>query len=121
MPLARVGDEEPGMGLMSWGRVGADGVPLRAGLPLQPHPDRPQSWTRRDAFLYRKLTAAIAAGHSEVSIDTAEADAVRGRDDPPLPGAFDVLAVIVAGSQDAVRRGEYRGVIGSAARPPGGP
>jgi thiopeptide-type bacteriocin biosynthesis protein len=119
MPLAQVLDEETGIGFMSSGQVGADGVPLLAGLPLQPHPDRPQSWTRRDAFLYRKLTAAIAAGHSEVSIDTAEADAVRGRDDPPLPGAFDVLAVIVAGSQDAVRRGEYRVVIGSAGGPSG--
>jgi lantibiotic biosynthesis protein len=119
MPLAQVLDEETGIGFTAPGQAGAEGAPLLAGLPLQPHPDRPESWTSRDAFLYRKLTAAIAGGRDEISISAAEAGALRSPDDPPLPGAFDVVAVIVAASQDAVRRGDYQVLIGSSGGPSG--
>ena len=77
MPLAQVLDEETGIGFAAPGQAGAEGAPLLAGLPLQPHPDRPESWTRRDAFLYRRLTAPSRPGRDEISIGAAEADDLR--------------------------------------------
>jgi lantibiotic biosynthesis protein len=119
LPLAQVLDEETGIGFWTSGQTGSEGAPLLAGLPLQPRPDRSQSWTRRDAFLHRKLCLAIADGQGEISIDADEADALRGADALPLPGAFEVLAAIVADSDDGLERGDYQVVIGSAGGPSG--
>jgi thiopeptide-type bacteriocin biosynthesis protein len=119
MPLAQVLDEETGIGFWTPGQTGSDGGPLMAGLPLRSHQDRSDSWSRRDAFLHRKLTEAIADGRSEISIAADEADAFRHLDQPPLPGAFEVLASVVADSDDGVEQGDYQVVIGSAGGPSG--
>ena len=96
MPLAQVLDEETGIGFPAPGQARTDGAPLLAGLPLRAGTGRAESWTRRDAFLCRRLTTALAAGLDEISIDAAEADDLRGGDDLPLPEAFEVVAAIVA-------------------------
>lgn len=119
LPLARVLDEETGIGFWTAGQAGSDGAPLLAGLPLQPYQDRSQSWTRRDAFLHRKLTRAIADGRGEISIDADEADVVRGSGVLPLPGAFEVVAAVVADSGEGTECGDYQVVIGAAAGPSG--
>ena len=119
MPLAQVLDEETGIGFPAPGQAGTEGAPLLAGLPLRAVAGQAETWTRRDAFLCRKLTAALAAGRDEVSIEAAEADDLRGGDDLPLPDAFDVVAAIVAPSPDAVRDGAYQVLIGSAGGPSG--
>lgn len=119
LPLAQVLDEETGIGFQTPGQAGSEGALLLAGLPLQSPQEGPQAWARRDAFLHRKLIQAIADGRSEISIDTDEADALRGSDASPLPGAFEVLAAVVADSDEAVERGDYQVVIGSAGGPSG--
>jgi thiopeptide-type bacteriocin biosynthesis protein len=119
LPLAQVLDEETGIGFWTSGQTGSEGAPLLAGLPLQPHPDSSQSWTRRDAFLHRKLGRAIADGRSEISIDADEADVLRSADHLPLPGAFEVLAAVVAESDEGIDHGDYQVVIGSAGGPSG--
>ncbi len=119
MPLAQVLDEETGIGFPAPGQARTDGAPLLAGLPLRAGTGRAESWTRRDAFLCRRLTTALAAGLDEISIDAAEADDLRGGDDLPLPEAFEVVAAIVAPSPDAVRTGAYQVLIGSVSGPSG--
>lgn len=119
MPLAQVLDEETGIGFWTPGQTGSDGAPLLAGLPLQSHQDRSDSWTRRDAFLHRRLTEAIADGRREISIDPDEADGLRRSDQLPLPGAFEALAAVVADSDESIEHGDYQVVIGSAGGPSG--
>jgi thiopeptide-type bacteriocin biosynthesis protein len=119
MPLAQVLDEETGIGFWTSGQTGSEGAPLLAGLPLAPHPDSSESWARRDAFLHRKLSQAIAGGRTEISIEADEADALRGSGHLPLPGAFEVLAAIIAESGEGIEHGDYRVLIGSAGGPSG--
>jgi thiopeptide-type bacteriocin biosynthesis protein len=119
MPLAQVLDEETGIGFAASGHAGADGAPLLAGLPLGRPPERQRSWTARDAFLHRKLTRAITDGSKQIRIDPDEADALRGPGDPPLPGAFEVVAGVIAESGEAIGRGDYQVLIGSAGGPSG--
>jgi lantibiotic biosynthesis protein len=126
VPLAQALDEESGIGFTASGPPGSDGAPLLAGLPLHRHEDRPEPWTARDTFLSRKLAAALAAGEREISVGereisggAADAAALRRPADPPLPDAFDVVAVIVAPSAEAVGEGDYRVLVGSAGGPSG--
>jgi thiopeptide-type bacteriocin biosynthesis protein len=119
MPLAQVLDEEAGIGFRTSGQTGSEGAPLLAGLPLHPHASTAESWTRRDAFLHRKLSQAIADGRDEISIEAAEADVLRGPGHLPLPDAFEVLAAIVAESGEGIEHGDYQVVVGSAAGPSG--
>jgi thiopeptide-type bacteriocin biosynthesis protein len=119
MPLAQVLDEETGIGFLPSGHAGADGAPLLAGLPLGRPPERQRSWAARDAFLHRKLTGAITDGSKQIRIDPDEADALRAPGDPPLPGAFEVVATVIAESGEAIGRGDYQVLIGSAGGPSG--
>jgi len=119
LPLAQVLDEETGIGFGPAGQTGSEGAPLLAGLPLQSPPGRAEAWTRRDAFLLRKLAQAIGDGRSEISVDAAEADGLRGSDARPLPDAFEVLAAVVADSDESIEHGDYQVVIGSAGGPSG--
>lgn len=119
LPLAQVLDEETGIGFQTPGQTGSEGAPLLAGLPFPSHPEGSESWTRRDAFLYRKLSQAIAGGHSEISIDADQAGARGGSAAPPLPGAFEVLAAVVAESDEGIEHGDYQVLIGSAGGPSG--
>ena len=119
LPLAQVLDEETGIGFQASGQTGSEGAALLAGLPLQSHPERSEPWTRRDAFLHRERIQAIADGRSEISIDADEADGLRRSGALPLPGAFEVLAAVVADSDEGISRGDYQVVIGSAGGPSG--
>jgi lantibiotic biosynthesis protein len=119
MPLAQVLDPESGIGFASPGQIGAGDASLLASLPISRHHERARAWTRRDAFLYRKLAAAVAAGAGQITIGAAEADNLREDGDLPLPDAFDVLAVLVAASPEAIGRGQYQVLIGSVGGPSG--
>ena len=119
MPLARVLDEESGIGFQPSAPAAADGGPLLAGLPLRARADGQATWTRRDAFLHRKLAAALAAGAAQISLDPAEAYALRRPDALPLPGAFEAVAVIAAPSTAAVERGDYQVMVSSVGGPSG--
>jgi lantibiotic biosynthesis protein len=119
MPLAQVLDEETGIGFQTPGQTGSEGAPLLAGLTLRSHPDGTPAWTRRDAFLHRKLIQAIADRRGEISIDADDADVLGGSDTRPLPGAFEVLAAVVADSEESIEHGDYQVVIGSAGGPSG--
>ena len=125
VPLAQALDEENGIGFDRSGSPAAEAAPLLAGLllaglplaglPLDRGQDQPAQWTRRDAFLLDKLTHALAAGNREITVEAAEAEAVRDSDIPPLPDAFEVMATVVAGRD----HDDHQVVLHSASGPSG--
>src|SRR5690349_15413941 len=119
VPLALALDEENGIGFERSGSPAAEAAPLLAGLPLGRGQDQSASWTRRDAFLLGKLTRALTAGSSEITVEASEAAAVRASDIPPLPDAFEVLAAVVAGGETAPGHGDFQVVLHSASGPSG--
>jgi thiopeptide-type bacteriocin biosynthesis protein len=119
VPLAQALDEENGIGFERSNSPSSEAAPLLAGLPLGRDQDHSVRWTRRDTFLLDKLTRALAAGSSEITIEAAEAAAVRDSTPPPLPDAFHVLAAIVADSEQAMRRDDFEVVLHAASGPSG--
>lgn len=119
VPLAQALDEENGIGFERSNSPSSEAAPLLAGLPLRRDQDHSVRWTRRDTFLLDKLTRALAAGSSEITIGAAEAAAVRDSDTPPLPDAFHVLAAIVADNERAMRRDDFEVVLHATSGPSG--
>ena len=99
IPLAQALDEENGIGFERSAAPSAEAAPLLAGMPLQLPQDPSVPWSRRDAFLLGKLTRALAAGSSEITIEAAEAAGVSDGDIPPLPDAFEVVATVLPGPE----------------------
>jgi thiopeptide-type bacteriocin biosynthesis protein len=124
VPLAQALDEENGIGFERSGSLAAEAAgtaPLLAGLPLGlSGGTREESvpWTRRDTFLLGKLTRALAAGRREITIEAAEAAAVRAVGIPPLPDAFEVAAAIVA-EAGQVPGDDAQVLLHSVSGPPG--
>jgi lantibiotic biosynthesis protein len=126
VPLAKALDEENGIGFERSASPAAETAPLLAGLPLAGLPlaglgqarDQAGPWGRRDAFLLGKLTRALAAGSSEITVDAAEAAAVSDPDIPPLPDAFEVMATVMPGD-DGFRADGFQVVLHSASGPSG--
>ena len=119
VPLARVLDEENGIGFERSGSPSSEAAPLLDGLPLRRPQDHSAPWTRRDTFLLDKLTRALAAGNGEITVSAAEATAVRDRDTPPLPDAFDVQAVLVANAAHSTGREDDQVVLHAVSGPSG--
>ncbi len=119
VPLAQALDEENGIGFERSDSPSSEVAPLLAGVPLRRDQDHSVRWARRDAFLLDKLTRALAAGSSEITIEAAGAAAVRDRNTPPLPDAFHVLASIVADSEQAMKREDFEVVLHAASGPSG--
>src|SRR5262249_15103949 len=118
VPLAQVLDEENGIGFERSGSPAAE-APLLAGLPFGRDHDQPDSWTRRDTFLLGKLGRALASWARDITIEAAEAAAVRPTDVPPLPDAFQAAATVLADGKQALERGDFQVVLHSASGPSG--
>jgi thiopeptide-type bacteriocin biosynthesis protein len=119
IPLAQALDEENGIGFERSSSPTAEAAPLLAGLPLRPDQDRSAPWSRRDTFLLDKLAQALATGSREITVEASEAATVRGDGIPPLPGAFDVLASVVAEGEQAMEHGDFQVVLHAASGPSG--
>ena len=119
VPLAQVLDEENGIGFERSSSPSSETAPLLAGLPLRRGQDHSAPWTRRDTFLLDKLTRALAAGSSEITIGAAEAAAVRDSDTPPLPDAFDVQAVLVTNGNQPSGSDDFQVLLHAVSGPSG--
>ena len=119
VPLALALDEENGIGFERSSSPAAEAAPLLAGVPLGRAQDRSAQWIRRDTFLLGKLTRALATGSGQITVEASEAAAVRAGDIPPLPDAFEVLAAVVAGAEEATGHGDFQVVLHSASGPSG--
>ena len=119
VPLAQVLDEENGIGFERSSSPSSETAPLLAGLPLRRSQDHSAPWTRRDTFLLDKLTRALAAGSSEITIGAAEAAAVGDSDTPPLPDAFDVQAVLVTNGNQPSGSDDFQVLLHAVSGPSG--
>lgn len=119
LPLASVLDEESGIGFGMSGAESAEAAPLLAGLPLRRQRELSGDWTPRDSFLHEKLARALTAGSPEIAITAPDAEVVAGDSAPPLPGACEVLATVVAESERAIALGDFKVMLHSVSGPSG--
>jgi len=128
MPLPQVLDEEIGIGFERSEGAAAEASPLLKGLPLAPaaRAAAPKvSWEARQDVLLALLDEALAAGAAAIDLSDEDLDRLApppspgAAGPPPLPDAFQVMAVLAAASPEAIERGEFQLFLEGAAGPSG--
>lgn len=120
VPLLAALDEEIGLGFERSGQPGAEASPLLSGLAFRPRGERPTvPWGRREALLLRLLADALARGSMEMALSDADLGRLETPERLPLPDAFHTMATLVAGSPDALERGDFRLLLEYAGGPSG--
>ena len=105
VPLVEVLDEEIGLGFDD----GTTAEPLLEGLSLTPPEVRQQAlWDAKERMLLDKLLAARAANLRTIEITEDDLTSFPATDAPTLPGAFQVMATVAAGSPRALAAGDLR-------------
>jgi lantibiotic biosynthesis protein len=107
-------DDDLGVGLRGGAALASDPSPLLAGiqLPARPVPDK-VAWGDVQVMLGRRLGDALRLGADEIVLSEAEVVALGPESPPPLEPALAAMITIVATSEAAVARGDYRLVISS--------
>ncbi len=121
VPLVEALDEESGIGFGS-AAGGGEPAPLLRDLAFPARQTGPVPWGPWEDDLARKLAEAVRAGAMEISLEPSDLEAraqSTGPRRPPLPDALSAMAVVVAASDQALDRGEFRVVLGGAAGPSG--
>jgi thiopeptide-type bacteriocin biosynthesis protein len=120
MPLVEVLDEESGIGFDASNALSSDASPLLDGLifPLAAA-EETVPVSPRTALLARKLEQAQRTGAREITLSEDELRGPSGGEPSPLPDAFSVMATLVAETQEALARGDFRVVLDSATGPSG--
>ncbi len=119
VPLVEALDEETGIGFESSSAPSAEGSPVLEGLVFPSANEESGSWTGRDAFLLSKLSDALKAGATEISLAPADLDALENKEPAPLPDAFMVLAKVVGDPADQASAGGVRVLVGGLDGPSG--
>ncbi|HEV7237617.1 MAG TPA: lantibiotic dehydratase [Thermoanaerobaculia bacterium] len=120
VPLLDVLDEESGIGFERSGNAGAEASPLLSGIPFQRRGERTRlAWGNGDAVLLQLVTRALAEGRSEISLNDDDVKRMENSERSPLPDAFHVMAVLAAGSSEAVERGDFRLLLHGGMGPSG--
>ncbi|HXU45266.1 MAG TPA: lantibiotic dehydratase, partial [Thermoanaerobaculia bacterium] len=120
VPLLEVLDEEVGIGFEKSRSAGAEASPLLAGVALG-GPAQPQtvSWGSFQGALLSKLEAALASGAFEVEVADADVEKLAVTDAAPLPDAFQVMATLVAASDEDLDAGRFEVLWRGAGGPSG--
>ncbi|MBV8200614.1 MAG: lantibiotic dehydratase [Acidobacteria bacterium] len=122
-PLVEVLDEEIGIGFERSSEVGAEASPLLRGLALSPPAADPSvPWGPRQSVLLAKLQEALAGGSQQIELTAEELDRMAPADagEPQaFPDAFQVIVTLAAASPQALDRGEFQLLMGSAGGPSG--
>jgi thiopeptide-type bacteriocin biosynthesis protein len=121
VPLLEALDEEMGIGFTTRDESRGDAEPLLVGLDLVRRSDPTTYWGGREGTLLRLLLDALKNGNQEIALSKSDIEALSSDRAPSLPSAFAAMATIAAGSDDALRRGDYRVLITSAHGPSGAP
>ena len=119
VPLVEALDDEAGIGQPA-SRVGADASPLLAGLDFGAVDEAVKvTWGRREELLLGKLTRALTAGAREIELTDADLAQLESDGRPPLPDAFQAMAMIGATSDEALEAGDFQVYVRSAFGPSG--
>ncbi|MBM7114974.1 lantibiotic dehydratase [Archangium primigenium] len=122
VPLAEALDEENGIGAVLSQGPGRGTGPLLEGfvLPREPQEERGR-WSEKWAHLSRRLEALRGAGLQELRLTPEDLQTLSaGREPPPLPDAFGVLATLVGASAEAVARGDFQVLVENLHAPSAG-
>jgi thiopeptide-type bacteriocin biosynthesis protein len=117
VPLLEALDPETGI---SFPPVIPDSSPLIAGLqfPAPPGEGRSDTWSDRDDVLLNLLCESIRAGQNEIALTDADLSRLaKGVVPLPLPDTFSAHVSIAAGSEDDLRRGDFRLIANGASGP----
>jgi thiopeptide-type bacteriocin biosynthesis protein len=119
IPLVEALDEETGIGFERSDSPLAEASPLLAGLPFGGGDQVARQWTARDAMLLGKLAHALADGATEITLETADVEALASPQHRPLPDAVYVVAMVAAESDRAIAQGAFRVLLRYLGGPPG--
>lgn len=120
VPLLEVLDEEIGIGFDRSRNAAAEASPVLADLYFRPRSERTQiTWSAQNSHLLRRLTETLAAGRTEMELTDADLAALEARERSPLPDAIHFMGALIAGSAEAVDRGEFRLLFENAVGPSG--
>jgi thiopeptide-type bacteriocin biosynthesis protein len=119
VPLVEALDEDLGLEFRLQGRSRGGAAPLLDGLNFRAANDDSVSWTRSHGFLHRRLVELLVDGRDELTLDSADIDALQRRDPLPVPAAFSVIATIGANSSAEVARGKFDVALKFAGGPSG--
>jgi thiopeptide-type bacteriocin biosynthesis protein len=120
MPLVDVLDEESGIGFERANRAGAEASTLLVGLPLQRRGEGSGfMWRKEDSALIDLVMRALAEGRSEIELKEDDLSRLERPARPPMPEAFQAMAVLCAESAAAVERGDFRLLLYGAQGPSG--
>jgi thiopeptide-type bacteriocin biosynthesis protein len=75
---------------------GAQGAALLEDLAIPAPPAETVSWGKREGFLLRKLSEALACGAGEITLGPGDLEELANPEPPPLPAAFAALAAVAA-------------------------
>ncbi|MBI2901012.1 MAG: lantibiotic dehydratase [Planctomycetes bacterium] len=117
VPLAEALDEEAGVGFEKSSAPAAEASPLLAGLAFGPrNGDSTVAWDAGRSMLVRKIEEAQRRGATEIVLEDED---LGTEEPPPLPDAISAFGTILAASEEAVDRGEFRFHLKSAGGPSG--
>lgn len=118
MPLAEVLDDEAGIGFER--NALGESSPLLKDLELgRPEVESRVAWTAMQTWQTRKLHAAISRGEQEIELTAEDVDALAPPENDPLPDALEVMATLVAPSEEGAAMGRFRILWRSASGPSG--
>lgn len=119
VPLVEALDDEAGIGQPA-SRVGSDSSPLLAGFDFGAGDEAVKvNWGRREELLLGKLTRALAVGARELVLTEADLAQLESDRRPPLPDAFQAMAMVGAKSEEALAAGDFQVYVRSAFGPSG--
>jgi thiopeptide-type bacteriocin biosynthesis protein len=119
VPLVEALDHEFGIGFDGVSNGEMESSSLLEGLTFPQAGDETTEWGKREAVLLRKLSRALTSGAREIELEPRDIEEMAHPDPLPLPDAFGVMGTVAAASDEAMARGEFRVLLGTAAGPSG--
>ena len=119
VPLVQVLDEESGIGFLTSNDPAAMQAPLLRGIAIPSRAEHFESWSRKHAFLYNKLTQAFASGAKTLDLKEQDIDAMQVDDPASLPDAVAVMGTLIAESPAQVDNGDFQFLLSSVSGPSG--
>lgn len=120
VPLAKVLDEESGVGFGTKGGGGPEDTPLLAGLPFKSRSGEAQVyWGKWEDWLYQRLMEDQTSGNTVLTLTRRDLEPFLNRKQEILPDAFSVMIKVAAESQAAVEEGRFHIYLVGGAGPSG--
>jgi thiopeptide-type bacteriocin biosynthesis protein len=113
-------DNENGIGLEQGADLDQDVSPLLDGLPFAGGGGESSvSWSAREEFLFRKLETIYREKGREWKLSKEDQETLSSDNPGRLPDAFNVMARLIAPSEEAIAKGNYQVLFENCGGPSG--